>query len=108
MTRLLTTVAAATLLALPAFAQAPSASGTADQAPPGASGATIMPDSPSAKPKVKSSAKTEQSASEREMHAIAPAAGGKGKSAQRVDPESGQIAELNRQQLQQIESQPRQ
>lgn len=103
MTRLLTTVAAATLLALPAFAQAPSASGTADQAPSsGASGATIMPDSPSAKPKAKPSAKSEQGASE--MHAIAPAAGGKGKSAQRDDPESGQIAELNRRELQRVES----
>lgn len=106
MTWFLTTVAAATLLALPAFAQAPSASGTADQAPPGASGATIMPDSPSAKPKVNSQAKqAEHGKTERELHAIAPAAGGKARSAQREDPESARIAELNQQQLRQIEQQ---
>jgi len=59
---------------------------------------------PSAKP---GDATLEQGSTDRDLGASEPTAGAKRKSAQRSDPESARIAELNRQQLQQIEGQPR-
>lgn len=68
-------------------------------------------DKAAAKPaaRAKSADKTtlEQGSTDRDVGAIAPAAGGKRKAAQRSsDPESARIAELNRRELQRLQGQP--